>query len=795
MAQEKPIESHIPKLTAEQNSEPSPARPEDIIRPLEDEPYDYDFWEDLKDSLPPWIDEVVGFALVIFGILSFISLFFPSDAAVAVAWADMLTSLFGSGSAIVAATLFAFGIILWLPKVGLRIKFSSVRMLAIEIAFLATLAVLHLNHSDMELRAMARAGQGGGLIGWGLSFPFYWLLGPSIALALFGIIIGICIAIVIGVQRRHIAALLTKYNRQLQDYSDTSEQSKDETPRDDALILYKQLVYSPTYRTQLMRIRPNPDIMPPARQAAAASEGLQPALEKPTDEGAAAKQPASHLEQALPDMALLTATELLLPAEDETNRNVELIESTLLEFDLDIRVAEVQTGPTITRYAVQPHNEDGSERIRLSKIASYTRDLALALSAKRLRLEMPIPGTNYMGIEVPNKQPSVVALRNVMESETYLEDSAKKRRTLPVPLGLDVSGQAISIDLTAMPHLLIAGTTGSGKSVCITAIAIALLMQNAPSKLKMIMLDPKMVELSRFNGIPHLLGPAETDHERMMGVLRWCTHEMDRRYKLLEKHSARNIDSYNRQQKARREDDKALPYIVILVDEIGDLMLRHPEETEKSIARLAQMARAVGMHMVVATQRPSVDVITGVIKANFPARIAFSVASGIDSRVILDRIGAENLLGKGDMLYLSSDANSPRRIQGCFVSDEDVHQVVRHWQQWQHAQVQAGLADADSSGPWEPGLARHQFLTETDPMLEEVIKLVVDAQEASASMIQRRLLLGYPRAARIMDMLEELGVVGEVAGGGRTRQVIIPKGQQDPFKLVLERHLKNKANT
>lgn len=779
MAEEKPIEPHIPRPASD--PEAPQAAAEDIIKPLEDDPHDFDFWEDLKDSLPPWLDEVVGFALVIFGILSFISLFIPSEAAAAVAWANMLTALFGDGSVVVAGTLFAFGIILWLPKVGLRIKFSSARMLAVEIAFLSTLAALHLNHGDAELRAMARAGQGGGLIGWGLSFPFYWLMGRTLALMLFGIIIGVCVVVIVGLQRRHITAFLARYSRQLQDLSQETE-SSDESQKDDALRLYKQLVASPSYRTQIMRIRPS-------RQMAEA-----PALSAGPDEsadGPAPEQPASSLGYALPDTKLLTAIEMRMPAADETSRNAELIEKTLLEFDLDIRVADAQVGPTITRYAVQPHNDDGGERIRLSKIASYTRDLSLALSAKRIRLEMPIPGTNYMGIEVPNKQPGQVALRNIMESQAYLAARAKKRWTLPAPLGLDVSGKPIVVDLAAMPHLLIAGTTGSGKSVCMAAIAIALLMQNTPDRLKMIMLDPKMVELRRFNGIPHLLGAVETEHERIMGALRWCTYEMERRYTLLEKHSVRNIDGYNRRQKASRGEGEALPYIVILLDEIGDLMLSNPEETERSIARLAQMARAVGMHMIVATQRPSTDVITGVIKANFPSRAAFSVASGMDSRVILDKIGAENLLGQGDMLYLSSDAAEPRRIQGCHVSDEDVRRVVQHWQD---EQMKAGRADV-GGGPWEPELARHQFLTETDPRLEEVIQLVVDAQEASASMIQRRLGLGYPRAARIMDTLEELGVVGEAAAGGRVRKVIIPKDQQDPFKLVLDRHLNRQADT
>ena len=783
MAQDKSIESQIPHRTPESNRESSQetpqATPEDIIKPLDGELQDFDFWQDLKDSLPPWLDEVVGFALVIFGILSFISLFIPSEAAVAVAWADMLTALFGDGSVGVAGALFAFGIILWLPKVGLRIKLSSTRLLAIEIAFLAALAVFHLNHGDIELRAMARAGQGGGLIGWGLSFPFYWLLGRALTLALFGIIIAICIVAAVGLQRRHITAFLNQTSRQLQDHSEKAMQPDAESQQNSARDLYKQLVASPNYRTQIMRIRASPAASSPADQ-----QESQPEPESTEDREPGAIDQQDEQEIRLPDTALLTAVDLLMPSQDEINHNVEQIEKTLHEFDLDIHVVDVQVGPTVTRYAIRPYKDDETERTRLSKIASYADDLSLALSAERLRMETPIAGTNYMGIEVPNKQPGAVALRNVMESSTYLEMKAKKDAPLLVPLGRGVAGQPVAIDLAAMPHLLIAGTTGAGKSVCTAAIALALLMQNTPDRLKLVMLDPKRVELTRFNGIPHLLGPVETDNERIAGVLRWCTREMERRYKLLEKQAARSIEAYNQ----HGQNGEAMPCIVIIVDEIGDLMLSHPEATEKSITRLAQMARAVGMHMVIATQRPSTDVITGLIKANFPSRIALSVTSGVDSRVILDQTGAENLLGRGDMLFLSADSAKPRRIQGCHVSSEDVRKVVQHWQR------QMPKVPAETSGsPWARGLARRQFLTETDPMLAEAIKLVVDSQEASASLIQRRLGLGYPRAGRIMDMLEELGVVGETASSGRSRQVIIPKGHPDPFKLVMERHLKNKA--
>ncbi len=824
------------------------SKPEDIIKPLDDEDLDFDFWEDLKDSLPPWLDEVVGFTLIVFGTLSFISLFIPSEAVVAVAWADILTTLFGDGGFLVAGALFAFGIALWLPKIGLKINLTSVRLLAIEIAFLGTLAALHLNNSDVELRALARAGQGGGLIGWGLSFPFYWLLGRSVALVLFIAIIIICLIVVIGIKRKQIVTKLQEYSDRLEKFSNRLLTTNEEPKTKDELDVYKQLLASPNYRTHIMRIRIDPDNLPPSvranRQRRLKAKTIakevekkrepRPDLEnhplfvrdrekladynligertgkKDKDTGyPIVKRPDGRVKKyftiaeikeetrtgrrakALPDLELLHHVDMDLPEEDEINHKVVLIENTLLEFDVDIDVIDVQVGPTVTRYAVQPYKADGSERIRLSKIASYSSDLSLALSAKRLRLETPVPGTNYMGIEVPNKQPSVVALRNVIESKTYYDEAKKKDAPLYIPIGRDVSGKPISINLAEMPHLLIAGTTGSGKSVCIAAIATALLMQNTPDKVKMIMLDPKMVELTRFNGIPHLMGPVETDPERIIGVLRWCTREMDRRYKLLEEHAARNIDIYNEKHGTRRRGGEYLPFIVIMIDEIGDLMMSHPDETEKTITRLAQMARAVGMHMVVATQRPSVDVITGLIKANFPSRIAFSVASGVDSRVILDSIGAENLLGRGDMLYLSSDAAGPRRIQGCFVSDEEVRDIVKHWRSWNKEQIESGQTEQMYNGPWERGLTRRQFLAETDPMLEEAIELVVDTQEASASMIQRKLGLGYPRAARIMDMLEELGVVGETVGGGRARKVIIPRGQ-DPFKRIIDLHMKKK---
>jgi len=789
----------------------------------------YSLWEDLRDSLPPWLDELVAITLLLFGVLSFVALLFPPGAFVARAWAEILMRLFGWGSVLVAGGIFAIGVALLLPRIGVIIRFSAGRILALEITFLCLLALLHVSQIDTELRALARSGAGGGLIGWGLTVIPYLLLGRTLTILIFGSLLFFSLAGVFGIRRAYLINLLNRNGQRLQVWGQEMRGTQ------------KRVVpVAPLapQRTSLYRIRPDHSRLPPSLRPGAPAtraskeeeaeiirhplfntKGREMKVDvnlvgEPTgkrDAGgyALVRRPDGRekryfamsemretkkivkREKPLPPMELLGDIPLNAPDEGEINHTVVLIENTLLEFDVDIDVIDVQVGPTVTRYALQPFraNDDGVvDRTRLSKIASYVNDLALALSAKRLRMELPVPGTTYMGIEVPNKQPSTVALRSVMESKAYADLLAKTNAPLLVPLGRDVSGQPIFMDIAKMPHMLIAGTTGSGKSVCIAALAAALLLNNGPERLQLVMLDPKMVELSRFNGLPHLVGPVETDTERIIGVLKWCTQEMDRRYKLLEEHAVRNIDNYNAKFGTRRRGKDYMPHIVILIDEIGDLMMSRPEETETSITRLAQMARAVGMHLIVATQRPSVDVITGLIKANFPGRIAFSVASNIDSRVILDSSGAEALLGHGDMLFLAPDAGAPRRVQGCFVSDEEVRAVVKHWIDWSRTAPQPDMEPLHNA-PWERGLTRRELLAETDPMLEAAIEYVVGSQEASASLLQRKMGLGYPRAARLMDLLGELGVVGELVGGGRARRVLIAKGE-DPFKRILDNRLK-----
>ncbi len=798
------------------------------------------FWDDLRDVLPPWADEILAIALLIFGVLSFLSLFDTTGAAVAVAWARILRNLFGDGSLLVAAGIFTFGVIILLPKIGLTIAFPPHRIFALEVGFLSFLALLHILSAYENLRTLARTGSGGGLLGWGLSALPYWLLGRSATLFIFGTLLLLCFAVVGGLRRSRVIGFFKSLGQRLLIYSESLSGTMNRVTRPEAPTATETVVAVSTHRTPLMRIVPDLDNLPPSLRRALLSGGDdkeddidisnhplfkakdelkldvniigevtrkkaedgQPIVRRPDGREKRyfnvskmkEEKKVGRRERYLPSLEVLNEEDMALPDEQEINHKVVLIENTLLEFDIDIDVIDVQVGPTVTRYAVQPYSRkaDGStERVRLGKIASYHNDLSLALSAKRLRLEIPVPGTNYMGIEVPNRNPSTVTLRSVMESKVFYDQMQKENAPLVVPLGRDVSGKPLSINIAKMPHLLIAGTTGSGKSVAIAAIACSILMNAHPDKVKLVMLDPKMVELSRFNGIPHLLGPVETDPERIVGVLKWCTREMDRRYKVLEEHAVRNIDTYNEKFGSRRRGRDYMPYVLILIDEIGDLMMSHPEETERAVTRMAQMARAVGMHLVIATQRPSVDVITGLIKANFPGRIAFSVASGVDSRVILDTTGAEYLMGRGDMLYLSSDAGGPARVQGCFVSDEETRKIVEHWREWNNEEIKAGNRERVRTGPWARGLTRREFLAETDPMLEEAIEFVVSTQEASASLIQRHLGLGYPRAARIMDMLEELGIVGDAVGGGRARRVLIPRGE-DPFKGIIEKHMKEK---
>ncbi len=447
------------------------------------------------------------------------------------------------------------------------------------------------------------------------------------------------------------------------------------------------------------------------------------------------------------------------------------IESTLAEFGIPVRVVEVNRGPTVTQYALEPGYVDrggARQKVKVSQIVALQNDLSLALAASPIRVQAPVPGRPYVGVEVPNSASQLVSLRDVLEHESFRR--LVERGTLPIALGRDTSGRPVAADLAEMPHLLVAGATGSGKSVLINAIICSLILTHTPASLKLLLIDPKRVEMAAFRGLPHLAAPVVVDTERVVGVLQWAVREMDRRYKEFADAGARNIASYNRQ---RAEGHlQPLPVLVIIVDELADLMMTAPEETERLVTRLAQLARATGIHLVIATQRPSVDVVTGLIKANIPARIAFAVSSSIDSRVILDAAGAEKLLGRGDMLYQASDSSRLRRLQGCFVSDGEIERLVRFWRSQAVAKSPAGrqlplglpepLIEPET---WEAMMTPGgRAAAERDPLWEQVVTLLADQRTASTSLLQRRLRIGYSRAARLLDQLEAAGLVGEAQG-------------------------------
>lgn len=435
------------------------------------------------------------------------------------------------------------------------------------------------------------------------------------------------------------------------------------------------------------------------------------------------------------------------------SKNVELIQKALKDFNIEVSMGDVHIGPTVTQYSLKP-----AEGVKLNQITARQQDLALALAAHPIRIEAPIPGKAAVGIELPNKVAATVTLREMLEAD----DFSKSKSRLALAMGRDVAGLPISVDLEKMPHMLIAGATGSGKSIAINSIILTLLYRNSPADLRLILVDPKRVEFTTYNGIPHLLTPVVTEPEKTVNVLRWAVAEMERRYRMFSEVGSRDIQSYNEKSK-----DSALPFIVIIIDELADLMATSAKEVEGAIVRLAQMARATGIHLIVATQRPSVDVITGLIKANVATRVAFAVASQIDSRTIIDQSGAEKLLGRGDMLYLGAEfANKPKRIQGVYITEKDIQNVANFLKSQGEANydeeiLNYGTRNAVGGDGGEID----------DDLYEDARQLVKQAGKASASLLQRRLRVGYARAARLLDLLESQGVIGP-ADGARPRDVL-----------------------
>src|SRR5437762_7015917 len=466
-----------------------------------------------------------------------------------------------------------------------------------------------------------------------------------------------------------------------------------------------------------------------------------------------------EIEWKLPSITLLdTVTARRERMADEIKRNVKIIESTLTTFGVECKVVGVNPGPAVTQYELQP-----GPGVQVKRITALQYDLSLALAAAPLRIEAPIPGKSAVGIEVPNKSASLVTIREVIETAAFREGTNK----LALGLGNDVSGQSIVADLTRMPHLLIAGATGQGKSVCINALITSLLFQVTPEHMRLLLIDPKRVELTGYNGLPHLALPVLVESHQAAAALRWAVAEMDRRYKLFSAEGVRNIAAYN--EKAVQKLARSLPYVVIVIDELADLMMVAAGEIEELICRIAQLARAVGIHLIIATQRPSTDIITGLIKANIPSRIAFAVGSQVDSRVILDAGGAEKLLGRGDMLYQPVDAGKPTRIQGAFVSDQEVEGVVNFWKSEGGPRYMEEILEEGAVSEWEGERREERKL---DPLFARSARAVAAEGAASVSLVQRKFNVGYSRAGRIVDQLAEHRVVGGYQGS-KSREVLM----------------------
>lgn len=542
--------------------------------------------------------------------------------------------------------------------------------------------------------------------------------------------------------------------------------------------ILRKLTEEPAVTEQ--KTEPNAKDKPPVSHSSNEDKGEAIPQEEIAAEIAAAEQEQPPVEEYIfPSVDLLS--EPSLPPENDISEelkfNAARLVDTLSSFGVQTRIVNISRGPAVTRYELQP-----SAGVKISRITSLADDIALNLAAAGVRIEAPIPGKAAVGIEVPNKVVSTVSIREVIDSQKFADASSR----LTVALGRDISGEVTLADLSKMPHLLIAGSTGSGKSVCINTFIISLLFKSSPDEVKLLMVDPKVVELGVYNGIPHLLVPVVTDPRKAAGALNWAVSEMLHRYQSFADNGVRDLKGFNKLA-ATKDGLKPMPQIVIIIDELADLMMAAPKDVEDAICRLAQMARAAGMHLVIATQRPSVDVITGVIKANIPSRVAFAVSSQVDSRTILDASGAEKLLGRGDMLFNPVSASKPTRIQGCFVSDEEVERVVEFIKNGGSATYDDGIMEEiekQAVAEKSKGDSNNDgggFDAE-DEMLPAAIEVVVEAGLASTSLLQRRLKLGYARAARIVDEMEQRGIVGPFEGS-KPRQVLLSKERWLEMKL------------
>ena len=695
---------------------------------------------------------------------------------------------FGLGRFLVALAVFLTGWVLLLWRKSPPEDFKLGRILIIELGLFLLLGVLSAfaNDSVFNINAGSSAG---GIVGFGLAYPLRNLIGNA-PTGIFLLVIALVLLILgLGLSSR-IERWAKGGMSQFQSYPQVFQEEDSGLPEFEPIQAEQENV-----QTSHVKVKSTSKPITQMELPLAFRKGELTDNNKPVKE--VKIKPRSDL---LPPLSLLDQEKTVVANQGTINMNAAMLEKTLGEFGVPAKVVGYRVGPTVTQFAVEPGyfdkgNTEEKQKVRISQISGLSRDLALALKAERLRIEAPVPGESYVGIEVPNTEHTIVRLRPLLESAEF----ADIKSPLAIPLGRGVSGQPVVSDLASMPHLLIAGTTNSGKSVCIAALTMALVMNNNPDDLKLVMVDPKRVELNRFNGLPHLLGVVETNIDRIMAVLRWATTEMDNRYRLLEVLHARNLDTYN--QKMDKLGKPRMPRVVLLIDELADLMIGAPDETEGAIVRLAQKARAVGIHLVVATQRPSTDIITGVIKANLPTRIAFTVASSVDSRVILDVSGAETLLGKGDLLFHHPEVGHPQRAQGVLVSDHEIRKVIAWWQkqelQEQSTPMTLVLPDTkpaqktdlkdqiepdestEEEVPWEKEVKTQEEGDGDEALIRQATELVRVKRRASASYLQRHLRLGYPRAAWLIEALEARGVLGPASGARKEREILLPEPDEE----------------
>ncbi|MDD4351949.1 MAG: DNA translocase FtsK 4TM domain-containing protein [Candidatus Gracilibacteria bacterium] len=707
---------------------------------------------ELNSSLPrldlkkKTVREISSVIMILFSILFFLSL--SNKAGIfGEYFKAAMTALFGWGAWVLPIILIVLSIlILSLPS--FVATFSKI--FGSSLAFVSILGIMHMSVPMPQILEAAQRGENGGYLGFTVNSILRHFFGDTGAMV---VLISLLIISFLITFEFSLSKILGVFTWLFQ--GEENPELKVRINQGDASRKLKRIT-----KKEVVEEKPVVE-----KKTESAAEILKKAMEK--EEKKNSFQPkfkASSGNWNPPGLDLLDDNSFSIEADDkEIARNVAKIEEALANFGIEVTMGEVNVGPTVTQYTLKP-----ADGIKLSKITALQNDLALALAARSIRIEAPIPGKSLVGIELPNKKRAIVGLREILESE----DFQKEKSNLKIVFGRDVSGKPAVSDLKRMPHLLIAGATGSGKSVCINTILLSFLYQNSPDDLKLILVDPKRVELNSYNHLPHLLTPVIVEPEKTVAALRWAVSEMNRRYKLFQEAREQNIAGYNK----NNTKDK-IPYIVIVVDELADLMMVAPKEVEASICRIAQLARATGIHLIVATQRPSVDVITGLIKANIPSRVAFTVSSGTDSRTIIDTVGAEKLLGQGDMLFLDSGVDKPVRLQGVYVSNDEIKRITSEIKLStppeyddsiiEKKEIPRGLPNSGSMGVLKDSENK-------DDLEQEATALILETGKASASLLQRRLSVGYARAARLLDILEEKGVIGP-ANGAKAREIFMKK--------------------